>query len=160
MKSKHIFSIIAWFKNMYHDDIDRRPFIKTKSQILYRESECQSNYSSSPILVMEFQDIVEEIITIIYNVKRQWLLKRVNSHANSETKIPWNWTRQTNTWEEWNRCHYDHETDHNTNRLFSHPELCDQTGCLHTHRYTESFLKKIHTATAAKTLSNLPKIIL
>lgn len=53
---------------MYQDDIDRRPFIKTKVKYCI-ESECQSNYSSSPILVIEFQDIVEEIITIIYNVK-------------------------------------------------------------------------------------------
>lgn len=58
---------------MYQDDIDRRPFIETrKSQILYwnQNIKVYSNYSSSPILVMEFQDIVEKIITIIYNVKR------------------------------------------------------------------------------------------
>lgn len=36
-----------------------------------------------------------------------------------------------------NHCHYDHKTDHNTN--FPHPELCDQTWCLHTYTYTESF---------------------
>lgn len=30
------FLSLLGFKNMYQDDIDRRPFIKTKSQILYR----------------------------------------------------------------------------------------------------------------------------